>query len=289
MLDMVTVTAPGSDWLPWDRSACIAPAGHKCSGPLGCRLEVWAANDWNESAPKRLSLLLEAAHTATVRHGLRAGRGRPPWLAVPDLHSRGVLHWHFLYSSADRPYVVQLRRELERLAPQYGFGRQVHFAPCLEEGSSKGMAYVVKAAQYVSRAAATGGTEQREQLSAILRGPLARRPFLRASPKLTRASRVTMRNLRHRRTLYARGRTTSRLTCDQVERVMVLERERRERDRRERALVRALVLTFCDLPPPYSRGFRSMMVPMAGIDYDRQLFRPPPPHSDSPAHLFFTR
>ena len=286
---MLTLTAPGVDFLPWDESACIAPPGHAHSGKLGCRVEAWPADDWNESAPHRLSRLLEAAHAATARRGLRAGRGRPPWLALPDLQSRGVLHWHYLFASADRPYVVQLRRELQRLAPQYGFGGQVDFAPCLEEGSSKGVAYIVKAAEYVAKAAAGSGTGQREQLVAMLRGPFVGRPFLRASPKLTRASRVTMRNLRHRRTLYARGRITSRLSCEVVEGLMVLEVERAERDRLERALVVALAAAFCDLPPPHSRGFRTMVIPMAGVDYDRQLFRPPAPHSDSPAHLFFTR
>jgi hypothetical protein len=208
-------------------------------------------------------------------------------MAVPDLQLRGVLHWHFLFSGADRAYVVQLRRELEHRAPRYGFGRQVDFTPCMEEGRSKGMAYIVKAAQYVSKATGSGGSEQREQLTVMLRGPFSRRPFLRASPKLTRASRVTMRNLRHRRTLYARGRITGRLSCELVEGLMVLESERAERDRRERELVAALAFAFCDLPPPHSRGFRTMIVPTAGIDFDRQLFKPPS-HSDSPAHIFFT-
>jgi len=294
---MLTITAPGVDWLPWDPTLCIAPPGHRHAGKLGCRVEPWAASDWNNSAPRRLSALFDAAHTATRRHGLRAGRGRPPWLALPDLQERGVLHWHYLFSREDRPYVAQLRRELQRLAPQYGFGEQVNFKPCLELGRSMAQAYIVKAAEYVSKAAAKGGTEQREQLTAILRGPLAGRPFLRASPKLTRISRVTMRNLRHRRTLFARGRITSRLSCELVEGLMVLERDREERNRLERAFVAALKLALCDLPPPDQAGFgegpprpfRSDVVPKAGIDYDRHLFKPPPPHSDSPAHIFFTR
>jgi hypothetical protein len=212
---------------------------------------------------------MEAAHNATARHGLREGKGRPPWMAVPDLQSRGLLHWHFLFAAVDRPYVLRLRIELVRLAPQYGFGKQVDFTACMEEGRSKGMAYIVKAAQYVSKAAGAGGDPQREQLVSILRGPLAKRPFLRASPKLTGCSRVTMRNLRDRRTLYARGK--GRLPCDLVQRVMLLEREREQRDREERATVAAFAHAFADLPPPSATAMAAR-VAIRGLDYDRRLF-----------------
>jgi len=195
-------------------------------------------------------------------------------MAVPDLQLRGVLHWHYLFSAADRPYVLQLVRELVRLAPRYGFGRSVDFTACLEEGRSKGMAYIVKAAQYVAKGAATGGHEAREQLAAILGGALSGRPFLRASPKLTRCSRVTMRNLRDRRTLYARGK--GRLPCGVVERVILLEREREQRNRDERATVAAFIRAFADLPPPsICAGAARVAVP--GLDYDRRLFGVPPP------------
>jgi len=267
---MVTITAPGADWLPWDLSLCTAPAGHRCSGRLGCRPEAWAADDWNRSAPGRLSLLLDAAHNATGRRGFRRGNGRPAWLAVPDLQARGLLHWHYLFAAADRPYVTQLCRELARLAPQYGFGKQVDFSACLEHGRSKGMAYIVKAAQYVSKAAGDAGGGQREQLASMLGGPLAGRPFLRASPKLTRCSRVTMRNLRDRRTLYARGKGAG-LSCEVVERVMLIERELERRDRQEREVVAALFRAFEDLPPP-SWTARAARVRVPGVDYDRRLF-----------------
>jgi len=167
----------------------------------------------------------------------------------------------------------------------------VDFTACLEEGRSKGMAYIVKAAQYVAKGAGAGGTEQREQLAAILRGPLAGRPFLRASPKLTSGSRVTMRNLRDRRTLYARQKAGSGVACAVVEKVMILEREREARDRTEREFVGALARAFCDLPPPYVRGFRTGFLPVAGIDYGhrpRRLFSVSERNSSSAALDFFS-
>jgi hypothetical protein len=260
LIDMLTITAPGVDWLPWDRSKCRHGEGVKCSGRIGCRVEQWAADDWNEHAMRRLSLLWDSANRAVERRGFRAGRGRPPWLKLPELQARGVLHWHLLFSARDRPYVEALRQELARLGPLHGFGPQVDFTPCHRAGASKGVAYVVKAAQYVAKAADVDGAERRDT-RALLQGPFRGRPFMSASPKLTRASRVTMRNLRDRRTLYARGVTGGGLPCASVETVMELERSREAAGRAERHFLGRLEAVFGDRSPPVWRRPRRWPLP----------------------------
>jgi hypothetical protein len=74
--------------------------------------------------------------------------------------------------------------------------------------------------------------------------------------------------------LYARGK--GRLPLEVVERVIILEREREQRNRDERATVAAFVRAFADLPPPLiCAGVARVAVP--GLDYDRRLFGVPPP------------
>jgi hypothetical protein len=55
---MVTLTAPGADVLPWDRSQC-AESDHRCSGKRGCMVDWVAAAGWNATVTKRLGELLE--------------------------------------------------------------------------------------------------------------------------------------------------------------------------------------------------------------------------------------
>jgi hypothetical protein len=80
-----------------------------------------------------------------------------------------------------------------------------------------------------------------------------------------------MRNLRHRRTLYARGISKGRLPCDVVERVMIVVREREERDRAQRVAFAAFSIAFSDLPPPTATA-RAAQVAIRGLDYDRRFF-----------------
>ncbi len=65
---LFSVTAPGSDHLPWDESACAVAGDHKHSGLLGCQVEAGQALVWNESAQHRCKWSLRHArgqHMAT--------------------------------------------------------------------------------------------------------------------------------------------------------------------------------------------------------------------------------
>jgi hypothetical protein len=69
---LVTLTAPGSDVLPWDTSKC-PPGDHACSGALGCRVHWGVAAGWNATVTGRLGNLVKLAREQVRRkHGGKA-------------------------------------------------------------------------------------------------------------------------------------------------------------------------------------------------------------------------
>src|SRR4051794_5762168 len=111
---MFTLTPPGADVLPWDRSKCRHDAG-RCSGPAGCVVESRARWRWNASFSRRLQRLYESAQQATVREvGVRAfvlAKG-------VEAQKRGALHAHFVIgceSALELRACKAFRRHLERL------------------------------------------------------------------------------------------------------------------------------------------------------------------------------
>jgi hypothetical protein len=245
-IDLVTLTAPGVDYLPWDRDRCLHEPGVACSGKLGCTVIAPVLEYWNRTAPARLTSLLNAAHERVRR---RYGWRRPGWLGIWETQRRGALHAHMLFASKDRAYVVALVAALRDLTPLHVFGG-VDLTKCTVkagERHSRGAAYLYKTVRYVTKAAADG--PERRELVAMLSGPLAGRPFMRASPKLTTSTYATMRNLRYRRYLFVRGRVTDRLPCQAIDLIRRLDAERRERDRLALDAVADLRRAFCRPPP----------------------------------------
>jgi hypothetical protein len=121
---LVTLTAPGEDVLPWDRSKC--PVGeHRCSGNLGCRVDWYKAALWNSDVTKRLGDLLKVARERVRRK--HRGRGEVVVLAyVCEAHQRGVFHVHVVlgYRTAPgRAALDSFRDALKRQRGEYGFGR----------------------------------------------------------------------------------------------------------------------------------------------------------------------
>ncbi len=121
-LELVVVTAPGQDVLPWDTSHCSHAPAVSCSGKLGCRVKAGAAKEWNESAPARFTELHRAAAQRVRRRlgpfKLEAG---PVW----EPQERGVLHANLCVASHTELEKIKARyyrQSLEQLAPRYGFG-----------------------------------------------------------------------------------------------------------------------------------------------------------------------
>lgn len=259
--DMVTLTPPGADELPWDTARCTHRPGLPCSGSRGCRIDYEAAAAWHASFADRLDALLRAAKAALYRAGLRV----PPIIRVVELQERGALHVHLAAPVAHRSAFHRLFCELQRLTakPKYGFGQRVSWDPARgqDRGQERGLgAYINKLARYVSKEAAGSAGGLRE----VLRAMPGRRIFS-VSLKITGETRCTMRNLRSLRYLHMRGwrdrlEDPSHLCCASVEQLM-------EIDRQEQLLeVRELV---AERGPPWVPAWRDPLVialGRAGVD-----------------------
>jgi hypothetical protein len=195
---MFTLTPPGADVLPWDRSKCGHHVG-QCSGPAGCVVRAPDRWRWNASFPKRLSRLYESAQQATVREvGIRAfvlSKG-------VEAQKRGPMHAHFVVgceSALELRACKAFRRHLERLAaaPRYSFGhlnaKFVKPKPARE------------AAAYLSSYFVAGRGHKAPLTEAVTNHELPSRPLF-VSPRLTRVTRTTMRNKRRQRHLFVCNR-----------------------------------------------------------------------------------
>jgi hypothetical protein len=120
---LVTLTAPGVDALPWDRTKCV-DGDHRCSGKRGCRVHWVAAAGWNATVTRRLGELLKTAREQTRRkHGSKA---RVEVLGyVCEAQQRGVFHPHVILgfrTAADRAALDTFRGALKRKRGSYEFG-----------------------------------------------------------------------------------------------------------------------------------------------------------------------
>ncbi len=114
MTRLVTLTAPGADVLPWDEEHCAWMGPHKHSGPLGCRIEVEAANAWAIDLEQRFHRLCAAAR--------KRGRISEPVVCARawEAQDRGAPHCHMvtIVNAAGERFV----EALFELAPLHGFG-----------------------------------------------------------------------------------------------------------------------------------------------------------------------
>lgn len=189
---MLTLTPPGADRLPWDRSQCSHGAGVPCSGPSGCTVEPTARRRWNATFPKRLTRLYESAQEATRREvGVRAfvlAKGA-------EAQKRGVMHAHFVIgveSALELRAAKAFHRHLERLAlkARYEFGHV--------NGKWLKPKPAREAAAYLSSYFVAGRGHKAPLTEAVTNPELPSRPLF-VSPRLTKVTRTTMRNKRRQR------------------------------------------------------------------------------------------
>lgn len=121
---MVTITAPGRDVFPWDRSCCTHPPGQRCGGSQGCKVDSWAAAEWNRTAAKRLRLLNRLARSYARR---RFPRGNLPELVgyVAQDQQRGLLHFHLALGYTTHPALNAYIDGLQRGLLKHGFGAKM--------------------------------------------------------------------------------------------------------------------------------------------------------------------
>jgi hypothetical protein len=108
---LFTVTAPGSDHLPWDEDACSVADDDKHLRALGCQVEAGQALLWNETAQHRFSTAQrEAKRRADIAlRGFGSKRKISKCLSW-ELQKRAVLHVHVLL-----PMLDDLREEAHAL------------------------------------------------------------------------------------------------------------------------------------------------------------------------------
>jgi hypothetical protein len=187
-----TLTPPGADQLPWDRTRCSHSVGIGCSGSHGCVVEESVRRRWNESFQRRLSRIYESAQEATRREvGFRANL-----LAnAKEAQKRGTVHAHFAIgceTALELRAAKAFRRHLERLSLQrrYEFGhvngKFVKPRPARE------------AAAYLSSYFVAGRGHKAPLTEAVTNPELPRLP-LYVSRRLTKVTRCTMRNKRRQR------------------------------------------------------------------------------------------
>ena len=184
---MVTVTAPGSEVLPWGACA-VDHEGDPCSGRLGCVVESAAAERWNESAARRWSMMYQA-----VRDQLRP-RGTVILAYVWEPQRRGVGHLHVVVPVEWLGPVVAA---LKDLAADYGFGfvDDNRRSRRIKPGAMAG-----QAGAYIGSYLGKGGKVE-AVVDAMRAGVIPRRAFY-VSSRLSRGY-WTMRFLRLRRRAWA--------------------------------------------------------------------------------------
>lgn len=184
-----TLTPPGADQLPWDRSKCTHAPHVPCGGPIGCVIEEKARRRWNESCQRRLSRIYETAQAATKRDvGCRANL----LAEAKEAQKRGAVHVHFAIgceTAAELRAAKAFRRHLERLSRQrrYEFGHV--------NGKFLKPKPAREAAAYLSSYFVAGRGHKAPLTEAVLNPELQRLP-LYVSRRLTAATRCTMRNKR---------------------------------------------------------------------------------------------
>jgi len=189
---LVTVTAPGQDVLGWDRSRCQHPGDETCSGSKGCVVDADALKLWNRTAPRRWRELHRKASQWVRRHHpdayLMLGR-------VWEEQKRGALHVHVVVGydmGLVRTAAIAYRDQLERLAPEHGFGYV---------GQKLSSARGENAAAYVS-SYFIAGSGRKATVRETVRSIHAPGHIVHVSTRLTRATGVTMRSLRRQRYLH---------------------------------------------------------------------------------------
>jgi len=173
--------------LPWDEDHCAWMGEHRHSGPLGCRVEVEAANFW-------CSTLRLSFHRLCMAARKSAGVREPVVCAVAwESQKRGIPHCHLvvIVNPAGERFVA----ELLALAPLYGFGS------VRDEGYAARGAYAHAA--YLSKYLTKDGSDELARRESLFESSLLPRQSVWVSPILTRRSGATMAVARLVRSLWA--------------------------------------------------------------------------------------
>jgi hypothetical protein len=119
----LTLTAPGSSLLPWDRDLCTHSSGVRCAGDLGCQVQAVPLALWH------LKLGANWSHFVTeVRRSLNSD-GFPKadieFIKTYEPQLRGALHLHSMMRAIGVVSEARLTAAIEKAARYNGFGSQI--------------------------------------------------------------------------------------------------------------------------------------------------------------------
>jgi hypothetical protein len=194
---MFSVTAPGADLYPFDRSLCRHSPDEKCSGRIGCRVDPELAEAFNRRAGKWWSELHRAAKTRADR---ATGRKGKLLARVWEKQARGLAHLHgvlVVEKPGDVMWAKAYLIALRELAPRYGFG----FVDGWEKVGRKFWPGD-QAGAYLSGYFVGGRGRKAAITETVLAGDLPRLVVF-VSRDLTERTGCTMRSLRNTRRLWA--------------------------------------------------------------------------------------
>ena len=140
----VTLTAPGADKLPWDKSICTHTRAVECSGANGCKVDEFLAAVWNDEAKQKWSWFV-----TEVRRKLSED---VQFAAAWESQLRGALHRHFL-AHAQGVSVKKFEIVIREAAALWGFGVQVD-VQAVSAATTEGLA---RKAGYIAKYATKGG------------------------------------------------------------------------------------------------------------------------------------
>lgn len=193
-VELIVVTAPGANVLPWDRSQCTHSDGVRCSGRLGCVTDKDALSLWNSDVESRWTALNRAASARARR---RCGRHVMAFRAW-EPQRRGALHMNVVVpctTAREIASATAYRQALVELAPRYGFGfvdrkRAV-------KGALHAARYLAKYLSEGTGKMGIGDLAARGDCPAVI---------VRVNPELTRSTGATMRSRRQYRGLWLLAR-----------------------------------------------------------------------------------
>lgn len=196
---MPTLTAPGADVLPWDRSSCTHGQGVACSGLLGCVVSRSARREWERTLGKRWRNLSQAAMSRVRR--MYPGASSPLIGYADELQLRQA--WHRHLAVAGGPIGCAYVRHLRDLAVSYGMGGISHGGRVRSGEQAAGYlaGYVAAIAKEGTNVLARAQQRDRGTLLVVYVAP-GRHPNPRR--RVARGRRdVTMRSLSAGRSLWA--------------------------------------------------------------------------------------
>jgi len=198
---IITVTGPGQDVIPWDRSRCTHPAGERCGGRKGCKAAKGPARWWNVRARWQWRELHRKAAQNVRRR--KDGKGLQILGRVWEYQRRGVLHVHVVVGvdqGVNRHAARLYTEQLQRLHGEHGFGW-----PDGKWSSYRGQNAAAYLASYFIEGKGRKATV-RETVTEID----VPSQVVYVSTNLTRATGVTMRSLRRDRYMHVLRRELER-------------------------------------------------------------------------------